>query len=156
MQRVACLFQNGHGGVETFAGYQQVIRVEGRKDEETDSRSGERAGECGKDADFGEHERAVNFDDAPAALMLDAGGNVGLLGNDGKFVSGPSYRKEGALRGPRGKLGVRRQADDGVFFREEREIQMAERRFHREKQLAPWIAARTCGPAACGNIFTPR
>lgn len=126
MQSVAGFFENGHGGVETFPGHKQVVRVEGRKDEETDVRGGERAGKGSEHADFGEHERAVNFDDAPAALMLNGGRNTRLLDDDGKFVGGPSYGKEGALCGPRGKVGVRRQANDGVFSRKEREAQMAE------------------------------
>lgn len=91
MQSVARFFQDGRGGVETFPGHQQVIRVEGRKHKETDARGGERTGQGGKDADFGEHERAVNFDDTPASLMLNAGRDARLFRDDGKFVRGPSY-----------------------------------------------------------------
>lgn len=156
MQSVACFFQDGRGGVKTFPGHQQVIRVEGRKDEETDARGSERPGQCGEHADFGEHERAVNFDDAPASLMLNSGRDARLFRDDGKFVRGPSHRKEGALRGPRRKLGVRWQADDGVFSREKREIQVAERGSHREKQIAPSNATRDWRAAVCRYIFEPR
>src|SRR6202795_2558381 len=88
LEGVACVLERGNSWVQILGGYEQVICVKGGDGQDTNSCGSKRADERREDADFGQHERPVNFDDTPAALKLKIGRNAGFFDDDGEFVGG--------------------------------------------------------------------
>src|SRR4051812_31264279 len=92
--RMAGAFQGAARQVELRGFDEQVIRIEGCGGENADLRGGERHQDGGQDAGFGERERALEFQHAPAGIALDRRRYLRGRTNDRQLVGGARYRTE--------------------------------------------------------------
>src|SRR5256885_45555 len=79
--------------------------------------TGMRHGQRGQNADFGQNDRPTNFQDAPAGLGQNAGGNARKFVDDRKFITSARNGKERALCRPIRYWRIFRQPGNCEAFR---------------------------------------
>lgn len=129
------VLKNDDGGGQGLSGDKQIVGIESGNHEEADFRSGERIGERGQDADFGQLEWTENFDGAPTALRLHVSRNAGLFDDYRKLVRGASEGEKWAASSPGWNRGVGRKTDDCEGFGKHGEAKLAQGSGHFQRRL---------------------